>query len=99
MSTSRRLERAWPHGQASRLRWFSPGLVVAVLLLAYLGLTLARNNWNPLAFARLGDGFTNGIPLGEPGYDGQFAYWMAMDPRPFFAGLHLDVPAYRYQRV
>ena len=99
MSTTRRLKRTWPRDLALRLPWLSPSLVVAVLLLAYLGLTLARNNWDPLAFVRLGDGFANGAPLGEPGYDGQFAYWMAMDPRPFFAGLHLDVPAYRYQRV
>ncbi len=84
---------------AGRLGWLSPTLVVAVLLLGYLGLTLARNGGDPLAFVRLGEGFVNGEPVGEPGYDGQFAYWMAMDPRPMFAARHLDVPAYRYQRV
>lgn len=79
--------------------WLSPSLVVAVFLLAYLGLILARNGGDPLAFVKLGEGFVDGEPVGEPGYDGQFAYWIALDPRPAAAGPHLDVPAYRYQRV
>lgn len=83
----------------NRLAWLSPSLVVAVALLAYLGLTLVRHGGDPLAFATLGEGFANGEPVGEPGYDGQFAYWMAVDPRPSAAGPHLDVPAYRYQRL
>jgi hypothetical protein len=81
------------------LRWVSPALVVGVILAGYLGLTLARSGGDPLAFVRPGEGFVNGEPVGEPGYDGQFAYWMALDPRPAFAARHLDVPAYRYQRV
>jgi hypothetical protein len=79
--------------------WLSPALVVGVVLAVYLGLILARAGGDPMAFVQLGDGFVNGEPAGEPGYDGQFAYWMAMDPRPAFAARHLDVPAYRYQRV
>jgi hypothetical protein len=79
--------------------WLSPTVVVAIVLAVYLGLVLARHHGDPLAFARPGDGFANGQPVGEQGYDGQFAYWMAVDPRPAVAGPHLDVPAYRYQRV
>ncbi len=98
MSSESRLSTR-PAAAIGFLRWLSPTLVVAVFLAGYLGLTLARNGGDPLAFARLGEGFANGQPLGEPGYDGQFAYWMAMDPRPVFAARHMDVPAYRYQRV
>jgi hypothetical protein len=83
----------------ARLAWITPSLVVALFLLGYLGLTLARHGGNPLAFARLGEGFAEGEPVGEPGYDGQFAYWVALDPRPSAAAPHLDVPAYRYQRL
>jgi hypothetical protein len=99
VSSLSRAETALPANWLGRLRWLSPGLVVAVLLLAYLGLTLARHGGDPLAFVRLGEGFAGGEPVGEPGYDGQFAYWIAVDPRPAVAGPHLDVPAYRYQRV
>src|SRR5262245_30774632 len=84
---------------ASRLSWLSPTVVVALLLLAYLGLTLTRHNGDPLAFATLGAGFLNGEPLADGSYDGQFAYWIALNPRPSAAGPQLDVPAYRYQRV
>ncbi|MGH2522353.1 MAG: AZOBR_p60025 family cell surface glycopolymer formation protein [Anaerolineales bacterium] len=78
---------------------FSPTLVVALFLLIYLGLILAREGGDPLAFARLGDGFQGGQPIGEQGYDGQFAYYIALDPRPADVASQLDVPAYRYQRI
>lgn len=79
--------------------WWSPTLVVALVLAAYLGAVLAQAQGDPLVFARLGAGFADGEPVGEPGYDGQFAYWIARDPRPTAAAPHLDVPAYRYQRI
>ncbi len=77
----------------------SPTLVVAVFLLAYLGITLLRAGGDPLTFAQLGDGFAAGVPKGHPGYDGQFSYWLALDPRPSAAAAHFDVAAYRYQRI
>ena len=80
-------------------RWLTPSLVVAVFLLLYLGIVLARAGGDPLAFARVGEGFRDGKPLGEPGYDGQFAYFIALDPRPALVAGRLDVPAYRYQRI
>jgi hypothetical protein len=80
-------------------RFFTPGLVVALFLLVYLGAVLAHSQGDPLSFARLGDGFRNGRPLGREGYDGQFAYFIALDPRPAAVAEHLDVPAYRYQRI
>ena len=80
-------------------RFISPTLVVALFLLGYLGLALVRGEGDPLVFVRLGDGFRDGKPVGEEGYDGQFAYFIALDPRPTAAAEHLDVPAYRYQRL
>ncbi|MGB9668935.1 MAG: hypothetical protein ACPL0B_00985 [Anaerolineales bacterium] len=36
---------------------------------------------------------------GSEGYDGQFNYFIALDPRPNVVSQKLDVPAYRYQRI
>jgi hypothetical protein len=77
----------------------SPTLVVALFLLAYLGATLLRAHGDPLTFAQIGEGFVGGVPKGHPGYDGQFSYWLALDPRPSAATAHFDVAAYRYQRL
>ncbi len=80
-------------------RFFRPSLVVALFLLVYLGIILSRGHGDPLTFASVGDGFRDGKPVGREGYDGQFAYFIALDPRPASTEGHLDVPAYRYQRL
>lgn len=82
-------------------RYLSPVMLVALCLALYLGVVLARAGGDPLAFVRLGAGFTNGVPTdpAREGYDGQFAYYLALDPRPTVVAPHLDVPAYRYQRL
>lgn len=80
-------------------RFVTPALVVFLFLSGYLGLVLVRGGGDPLVFARVGDGFREGRPVGEEGYDGQFAYFIALDPRPAVVVTHLDVPAYRYQRL
>src|SRR6266436_1733061 len=83
-----------------RLIWLRPAGLIAVLLVAYVALNLFQNGLNPLALADLGDGFSNGRPIDKvEGYDGQFSYWLAVDPSPAAAGTHFDVPAYRYQRI
>ena len=83
-----------------RLRfWLRPATLLAILLPAYVGLVLTQHGLNPLEFAHIGNGFANGQPTGTEGYDGQFSYWLAIDPRPEAAGSHFDVPAYRYQRI
>jgi hypothetical protein len=74
-------------------------LVVALLLVVYLALLYFQNGRDPLWFAQVGDGFQQGQPVGTPGYDGQFSYWLAMDPQLAAASTHFDVPAYRYQRI
>ena len=74
-----------------------PWLVVLVLALAYVGLTLARYQGDPLAFALPGTRYSQSDPQGTWGYDGQFAYYIARDPAGGWR--YCDVPAYRYQRI
>jgi hypothetical protein len=50
-----------------------------------------------MAFVLLGTRFSEGDPQGTEGYDGQFAYQIAVEPLD--ASLRIDVPAYRYQRI
>lgn len=74
-----------------------PWMVVLAVTLIYLGAILARNSGDPLAFAVVGSRYGAGDPAGNEGYDGQFAYFIALDPRG--AAERLDVPSYRYQRI
>lgn len=76
-----------------------PALVTLGVLLLVVGVVLADADWDPLALARVGSRFAEGDPGGEEGYDGQFNYFIARDPRPAQVEPFLDVPAYRYQRV
>lgn len=76
-----------------------PALVTLAVHLLILGWVLAGAGWDPLELARPGTRFTSGDPDGTAGYDGQFAYFIALDPSPVAATPHLDTPAYRYQRI
>lgn len=58
---------------------------------------LINSGGDPLAFTLLGTRFSEGDLQGSEGYDGQFAYQIALNP--FGAAPYLDVPAYRYQRI
>ncbi|MBI3244654.1 MAG: hypothetical protein HYZ49_20440 [Chloroflexi bacterium] len=77
-------------------KFVKPWLVVLLAHVVYLGLILARNNGDPLAFAKIG---TTDCYGNDPGYDGQFTYFIARDPSPSGVAPALDVPAYRYQRI
>ena len=78
--------------------WFArPWLVALILCLLYLSVILARNGGDPLAFAVIGSRYQQGDPAGTDGYDGQFVYYVALDPAG--APDKLDAPAYRYQRI
>ncbi len=77
----------------------SPTGVVLVLSLLYLGVILFSAGGDPLEFARIGTHFSEGAIPGTEGYDGQFIYYIARDPNPASVVAHLDVPAYRYQRI
>lgn len=56
-----------------------------------------RNGGDPMAFVVAGARYQYGDPAGADGYDGQFSYYIALDPTG--AAGKLDVPAYRYQRI
>ena len=76
-----------------------PALITGIVLVLVLGWTIAQADGDPLALARLGTRFSQGDPAGTEGYDGQFVYYIARDPNPQTVVDHLDVPAYRYQRI
>jgi hypothetical protein len=70
-------------------------LVAVLLVVAAIGLA----GGDPLVLARLGTRFSQGDPQGSEGYDGQFVYYIALNPAPQAVAAYLDVPAYRYQRI
>ena len=72
-------------------------MLVSLISVIYLAIVLARTGGDPLTFATLGERYGEGRPNGSEGYDGQFAYYIAVDPTS--ARAKLDVPAYRYQRI
>jgi hypothetical protein len=77
----------------------SPVGVTLLVSLIYLTVILFRAAGDPLEFARIGTRFSQADPAGTEGYDGQFVYYIALDPDPASVSEHLDVPAYRYQRI
>lgn len=97
MSSSAQMNPARDH------RRMPGGLLPAsIVLIAMLLLTLSvvvAAQGDPLALARLGTRYLQGDPSGTQGYDGQFVYYIALEPRPDQVASRLDVPAYRYQRI
>jgi hypothetical protein len=77
-------------------RW-RPWHLVLIVSLIYVAITLVRGNFDPKFFALIGPLYDPGVPGGQPGYDGQFAYQIARDPANGWT--KVDVPAYRYQRI
>lgn len=74
-----------------------PWMVVAVIALAYVIITLARFDWNPMSMVIVGSVYDPRVQNDSRGYDGQFSYQIAVDP--LHASQYLDTPAYRYQRI
>jgi hypothetical protein len=79
------------------MRRLRPWQIVLAISLMYAAITLARGNFDPKFFALIGPLYDPGVPGGQPGYDGQFAYQIARDPLNGWT--KTDVPAYRYQRI
>jgi hypothetical protein len=69
------------------------------LMSLLLAAVLSSAGWEPLALARIGERFSLEGAVDPEGYDGQFVYFIARDPRPSAVAPLLDVPAYRYQRI
>lgn len=85
--------------QPKKLTWLWPALLSLVISAAYIGIRLVKYNFDPVELAEIGTRFSEVDPQGEPGYDGQFSYYMARDLAPDRVSEYLDVPAYRYQRI
>jgi hypothetical protein len=83
----------------NRFSRVAPALCVLLPAVAYLGWVLIKAGGDPLAFAFIGTRYGRLDPSGSEGYDGQFNYFIAVDPNPRDAAPHLDVPAYRYQHI
>ncbi len=84
---------------SKRLVWIWPCLLTLLVSGAYISARLVINDFDPLALAEIGSRYAAGEINGEPGYDGQFSYYIARDPDPVSVAPLLDTPAYRYQRI
>jgi hypothetical protein len=80
-----------------RPRWTA--LIALGVAAAYVGWRLAQAGGDPLALAELATDLPGESLPAADGYDGQFAYAIALDPDPARVAPKLDVPAYRYQRI
>jgi len=80
-----------------RARLLRPWLLSLAFTVIYVGIILTVHGWDPLALVMPGTRYSRLDPHGTEGYDGQFAYYIALDP--LGAVPHIDVPAYRYQRI
>jgi hypothetical protein len=76
-----------------------PATIATAVAIFYVLWRLVLFDGNPVGLFELGTQFLDGDQVGSEGYDGQFSYYIAIDPRPSQVAAHLDVPAYRYQRI
>lgn len=84
---------------AKRRALIWPALISLIVAGGYVSWRLAATGFDPSGIAELGTRYRHLDPAGSPGYDGQFAYYIAQTPDPAQVAPHLDVPAYRYQRI
>jgi hypothetical protein len=84
---------------SKKLATLWPVLIVLIVALLYLGYRLSKYGMDPIGIAEIGTKFSEADPEGTEGYDGQFAYFVAIEPNPSKVVGLLDVPAYRYQRI
>jgi hypothetical protein len=77
----------------------NPVSVTFLAMCILVAFVIIQAGGDPLALARIGTRYSLGDPAGTQGYDGQFVYYIALDPHPKTVLQHLDVPAYRYQRI
>ena len=76
-----------------------PGLLTLIMMVILATSVTMIEGGDPLSLARIGTLYGNNEPGGTEGYDGQFVYFIARDLNPTVVASHLDVPAYRYQRI
>lgn len=78
---------------------FLPAVLAILVSLGFVLWRLADKDWNPAALAEPGTQYSQGDVNGSEGYDGQFSYYIALDPNPDRIKPFLDNPPYRYQRI
>jgi len=76
-----------------------PGLLTLILMVILATSVTMIEGGDPLNLARIGTLYGDNESGGTEGYDGQFVYFIARDLKPTIVSPHLDVPAYRYQRI
>lgn len=81
------------------LSFLLPVFITFCVSVGFVCFTLFRVDGDIMQFIVIGTRFSDGDPNGSEGYDGQFGYYIAMQPNPRIVSSHLDVPAYRYQRI
>lgn len=95
-SPLRRVEALWQTHRVTAI--IAPTLLVGLAYLFVLALyPLLRGYTGPLDYAHIGQHFCCGGDPTSVGYDGQFFYYIAVNP--LHANLHMDNPAFRYQRI
>jgi hypothetical protein len=77
----------------------NPAVIVFVIATLVVLLVVFTSGGDPLVLVRLGTEYSSGLENGTQGYDGQFVYYIALNPLPDEVASKLDVPAYRYQRI
>jgi hypothetical protein len=77
----------------------APVACAVLAAVVYLGGVFLSAKKDPLVFAYLGTRYGVPDPAGTEGYDGQFNYYIAVNPDPQSVKPYLDVPAYRYQHI
>jgi hypothetical protein len=82
-----------------KIKTFWPVLFVLLVVIGLVFYRLSINDWDPVELAEIGTRYRDGDIAGSEGYDGQFAYYIAIHPNPDDVSCQLDVPAYRYQRI
>jgi hypothetical protein len=83
----------------AKIALFQPATVTLLAMSLLVAVVILGAKGDPLALARIGTRFSQGDAQGTEGYDGQFVYYIARDPRPAVVAPMLDSPAYRYQRI
>lgn len=86
-------------GLAEAIKRAWPALVTLLVGILFISLRLWKYEFDPSALAEVGTRFSEMDPDGTEGYDGQFTLYIARDLSPLSVAEHLDVPAYRYQRI
>jgi len=84
---------------AARVKRIWPVLLTAAVALVYILMRLSAYGGDPVLLAEPGTRYAAQEADGTEGYDGQFTYYIALDPSPETIAEQLDVPAYRYQRI